>query len=107
MAWKLFLIGEPPLTEPPSETPAKPPIEELQKLRREYTTSLLERMRAPDGSYEEGFTVPGVQIDRSTGESSSNLDKNNPLSLHEDNPWKEWFASVDLRRTIRQDVERT
>ncbi|KLO18816.1 hypothetical protein SCHPADRAFT_844411 [Schizopora paradoxa] len=107
MAWKLFLLGDVPLTEPPSETFAKAPIQELRNAREEYTTSLLEKMRAPDGSYEEGFSVPGVNLDRPSGESSANLDKNNPLSLHEDNPWKEWFASVDLRRTIRQDVERT
>lgn len=30
-----------------------------------------------------------------------------PLSLNESNPWKTWFAHVDLRATIRQDVERT
>jgi len=23
------------------------------------------------------------------------------------NPWKEWFAAVELRKTIAQDVERT
>lgn len=81
---KLFLLGEAPLTEPPSETPAKPPIQELRNIRKDYTSSLLEKMRAPDGSYEEGFSVPGVHLDRSSAESSSNLDKNNPLSLHED-----------------------
>ncbi|KAI8925282.1 rab-GTPase-TBC domain-containing protein [Entophlyctis helioformis] len=32
---------------------------------------------------------------------------NNPLSLAEDSPWKQYFADVDLRKVIMQDVERT
>jgi TBC1 domain family protein 5 len=30
-----------------------------------------------------------------------------PLSLDGGSPWKTWFANVELRATIRQDVERT
>lgn len=32
-----------------------------------------------------------------------------PLSLDKDgqSPWKTWFAHLDLRATIRQDVDRT
>ncbi|KAH8117577.1 rab-GTPase-TBC domain-containing protein [Phellopilus nigrolimitatus] len=108
MAWKLFLIPTVPLTPPASQTTAKPPLDALKALRREYTSLLLEKMRAPDGSYEEGFTVPGTtEPPRSSDETFVNLQRNNPLSLHEDNPWKEWFAAVELRKTIRQDVERT
>ncbi len=85
----------------------------------------MEKMRAPDGGYEEGFTVPGsgASPPRTEG-SSANLEKNNPLSLHDEvrlsspghhgleligiqNPWREWFAAVELRKTILQDVERT
>lgn len=32
---------------------------------------------------------------------------NNPLSLEESNPWKSWFEDLELRRMIRQDVQRT
>ncbi|KAL0946980.1 hypothetical protein HGRIS_013129 [Hohenbuehelia grisea] len=65
-------------------------------------------MKAPDGSYEEGLIVPGVSnLSRNTKKVVRNLEHNNPLSLHNDNPWNEWFASVELRRTILQDVERT
>jgi TBC1 domain family member 5 len=81
-------------------------------------------MRAPDGSYEEGFVVPGTNIAPQKENPTYDLDTNNPLSLHNEvrtimtepgmdhshltqNPWTEWFASVDLRKTILQDVERT
>lgn len=63
--------------------------------------------------------------------SMRNLNLNNPLSLHNDvrvsrpsyvpsvdaswclvgcdtqNPWHDWFASLELKKTISQDVERT
>ncbi|THH06211.1 hypothetical protein EW145_g4235 [Phellinidium pouzarii] len=108
MAWKLFLIPTVPLTCPADQTPAKPPLDALKSLRKEYTSLLLETMRAPDGSYEEGLIIPGLaELPRPSDDISANLQHNNPLSLHEDNPWKEWFAAVDLRKTIRQDVERT
>lgn len=42
-------------------------------------------MRAPDGSYEEGFTVPGCsELPRPSEDETANLQRNNPLSLHED-----------------------
>ena len=45
----------------------------------------MEKMRAPDGGYEEGFTVPGsgAQTPRTEG-SAGNLEMNNPLSLHDE-----------------------
>ncbi|OBZ75172.1 TBC1 domain family member 5 [Grifola frondosa] len=80
----------------------------MRASREEYVKLLLEKMKAPDGGYEEGFTIPGTgESPPRTARSSSNLEKNNPLSLHDENPWTKWFASVDLRKTILQDVERT
>ena len=32
---------------------------------------------------------------------------NNPLSLAEDSPWKQYFSDMELRKVIMQDVERT
>ena len=82
-------------------------------------------MRAPDGSYEEGFIPPAMANTSARNENKpvGNLDTNNPLSLHDEvsgcvglqhihnaslqNPWKEWFLAVELRKTILQDVERT
>ncbi|CDO68876.1 hypothetical protein BN946_scf185000.g19 [Trametes cinnabarina] len=68
----------------------------------------MEKMRAPDGGYEEGFVVPGLgTLPPRTANASANLEKNNPLSLHDENPWREWFTAMELRKTILQDVERT
>ena len=81
-------------------------------------------MRAPDGSYDESFVVPGLTMPRRKTQTAIDLVTNNPLSLHDEaretltfhltsivhgqqNPWKAWFAAVDLRKTIQQDVERT
>jgi len=30
-----------------------------------------------------------------------------PLSLDENSPWKAWYAHLDLRKVIMQDVDRT
>ena len=46
---------------------------------------LMEKMRAPDGGYEEGFTVPGTgEVPPRTEKGGGNLEKNNPLSLHDE-----------------------
>ncbi|KIJ68961.1 hypothetical protein HYDPIDRAFT_144455 [Hydnomerulius pinastri MD-312] len=106
LAWKLFLLKDEPLEPPPDEVPSVP-IELLRTSRKQFSELLLEKMRAPDGSYDESFVVPGLAIPRKSGQAPTNLETNNPLSLHDENPWKEWFAAVDLRKTIQQDVERT
>ncbi|KAG0260040.1 TBC1 domain, member 5 [Actinomortierella ambigua] len=36
-----------------------------------------------------------------------NLEVNNPLSLAEDSPWQQFFVDSELKKVIRQDVERT
>ncbi|KAG2349618.1 RabGAP/TBC [Suillus weaverae] len=84
-----------------------PPLEALRTHRKQYSELLLEKMRAPDGSYDETFVVPGLTIPRRSVKPLTDLETNNPLSLHDENPWREWFAAVDLRKTIQQDVERT
>ncbi|KAI0373274.1 hypothetical protein BV20DRAFT_1104130 [Pilatotrama ljubarskyi] len=107
MAWKLFLVPNEPL-QTAADVEAAAPLKPLQDAREAYKTLLMEKMRAPDGGYEEGFTVPGLGTSPPrTEKQSGNLEKNNPLSLHDENPWREWFASMELRKTILQDVERT
>ena len=82
---KLFLIDNVPLTPPDDKTPAKVPIDALKKFRDEYKQLMLEKLRAPDGSYEEGLSIPGVdQLPRYTSREAANLQKNNPLGLDED-----------------------
>lgn len=41
-------------------------------------------MRAPDGSYEDGFVVPGGEQLPARTEQPGNLERNNPLSLHDE-----------------------
>ncbi|KAI8999038.1 rab-GTPase-TBC domain-containing protein [Trametes punicea] len=107
MAWKLFLVSNEPL-QTTADVDAATLLNSIQAAREIYRTLLMERMRAPDGGYEDGFTVPGLgTLPPRTEKMSGNLEKNNPLSLHDENPWREWFAAMELRKTILQDVERT
>lgn len=41
-------------------------------------------MRAPDGSYEEGFIAPGGEKLPTRTVQPGNLERNNPLSLHDE-----------------------
>ena len=41
-------------------------------------------MRAPDGSYEENFRLPGSDEQPKRATSVFNLETNNPLSLHKE-----------------------
>ncbi|KAI9300815.1 rab-GTPase-TBC domain-containing protein, partial [Cunninghamella echinulata] len=38
---------------------------------------------------------------------NDNLTDNNPLALSESNPWQKYFADSEIRKVIRQDVDRT
>ncbi|KAF8274226.1 rab-GTPase-TBC domain-containing protein [Lactarius quietus] len=108
LAWKIFLTPVDPI-HPQPELPPSPTSyrRAFNSSRKQFTDLLLEKMRAPDGSYEDGFVVPGGEKLPARTEQPGNLERNNPLSLHDENPWTEWFATVELRKTIAQDVERT
>ncbi|KAF9451081.1 RabGAP/TBC [Macrolepiota fuliginosa MF-IS2] len=136
IAWKLFLLAHEPLETSPVH--AHMLVEAIRASRQAYKALLLEKMKAPDGSYDADLMFPGTagtsvkdwvrnggsrdagDASSSSGNagmggigpspysvSSANLEFNNPLSLHNENPWNAWFASVELRKTILQDVERT
>lgn len=65
-----------------ADVEATPPWNPLRLAREDYKRLLMERMRAPDGGYEEGFTIPGSGTSPTRSEKASgNLEKNNPLSL--------------------------
>jgi TBC1 domain family member 5 len=65
-------------------------------------------MRAPDGSYEEGFQIPGDSTPTPAApRKPDNWNLNNPLSLDSSNPWHAYFSALESQNTIRQDVERT
>lgn len=73
--------------QPPEDLPPQLSayLETLQAARGEYSSLLLEKMRAPDGSYEDGFIVPGTDAPPPVQEGGvNNLDRNNPLSLHDE-----------------------
>jgi TBC1 domain family member 5 len=77
---KLFLVPHEPL-----DTDIKPSslLTFLQQSRQKYTDLMLEKMKAPDGSYERSFIIPGTEARSPTRDSpdQKNLEKNNPLSL--------------------------
>lgn len=86
-ASKLFLTSEEPLS--PSSLPVRSSalLHTLQSSRQNYVKQLREYMRAPDGSYEEGFVLPVITLTpparRTTSKDAvTNLETNNPLSLH-------------------------
>lgn len=69
----------------PPEMPYTPPLDSLRASRKEYTKLLLEKMRAPDGSYEDGFVIPGSTTSPKRNErNAADLEKNNPLSLDDE-----------------------
>jgi TBC1 domain family protein 5 len=94
----------------------------LSRQRSEYNELREKYLRAPDGGWikdgeESGTDGTGEKGSRisSNGTGQSNEERpikvdvklNNPLGLEEDNPWQSWFADLELRKTIRQDVQRT
>jgi len=111
---KLFLLGHEPLETSPVRADAL--LETLRVFRGMYKELLLEKMKAPDGSYDMDLVMPGTTdvkvkdwmrkshtnlVDGTSGiasmtmtsagmhlrsDSSSNLELNNPLSLHNEVP---------------------
>jgi TBC1 domain family protein 5 len=80
-SFELFLTPQEPL-QSPSDVCSTPPLQSLRTSRKEYATMLFDKMRAPDGSYPEGFFVPGFSTLPKKSQVSGSLEKNNPLSLH-------------------------
>lgn len=78
---QLFLVQAEPL-QTKSDVISVSQLQALRTARHDYTTLLLEKMRAPDGSYEDGLTIPGTNEPPSrVAQSRLDLSKNNPLSL--------------------------
>lgn len=81
---KLFLVPNEPLQSQVPELEPVPPLQSLRGSRKQYANLLLEKMRAPDGSYEESFVLPGSYASRQRKPKPGNLEMNNPLSLHDE-----------------------
>lgn len=115
LQWKLFLVAD--ISHIPSSWNAV-----LQRDREAYNELRCRLLRAPDGNYppEVGFDGTHTTLDSSSSSSSSDsiasqsrasvvndLAVNNPLSLDDSNPWKAYYTTLETRRVILQDVERT
>ncbi|ORX33597.1 rab-GTPase-TBC domain-domain-containing protein [Kockovaella imperatae] len=96
----------------------------LADSRARYDTLRSKYLVAPDGRWAADCSAPRGAVysastahseaDRSTRQSPSlhqgppaSPGSWDPLSLSSDNPWKSWFAQMELRNEIRRDVERT
>ncbi|GAA5865285.1 hypothetical protein JCM3774_004923 [Rhodotorula dairenensis] len=95
----------------------------LSQSRSAYSELRERYLRAPDGRWVRDGEDTSLAGDAATagsngstsGEAMSAAPRlakvevkgNNPLGLDEENPWKMWFADLELRKTIRQDVLRT
>ena len=78
---KLLLCENAPLKAPAQDAPTLS-LRFWQNSRKAYVDALLDKMQAPDGSYHEGLTIPGVEpLPKPNQTPMKNLDKNNPLSL--------------------------
>lgn len=81
---QLFLTAAEPLQTISTLTTANA-LTSLRSSRKAYMEILLEKLRAPDGSYEEGFAPPSSIAKQKRNENAdANLDMNNPLSLHKE-----------------------
>jgi TBC1 domain family protein 5 len=82
---EIFLTPVDPI-HPQPELPPNPTSygRAFSSSRKQFTDLLLEKMRAPDGSYEDGFVVPGGEKLPARTEQPGNLELNNPLSLHDE-----------------------
>ncbi|KAJ1032921.1 hypothetical protein NDA16_000200 [Ustilago loliicola] len=118
--WKLFLTEH--ISSIPSSWSAV-----LERDREAYNELRCRLLRAPDGNYppEVGFDGthttlesvlaasspsrinPHSSSSRQTSAVVNDLSVNNPLSLDESNPWKTYYSTLETRRVILQDVERT
>ncbi|TKY85843.1 hypothetical protein EX895_005384 [Sporisorium graminicola] len=115
LQWKLLLTDH--LSTIPSSWEAV-----LNSEREAYNELRCRLLRAPDGNYppEVGFDGTHTTIDTPASSSSSgsiashtsrdvvhDLSVNNPLSLDDSNPWRTYYSTLEIRRIILQDVERT
>ncbi|EJT52581.1 hypothetical protein A1Q1_03383 [Trichosporon asahii var. asahii CBS 2479] len=88
------------LLPPPTSLDLFPPA--LVAARRDYDELRKRYLIAPDGRWAADCSGgDGYEPSSGSGEVFD------PLSTEDDSPWKAWFAHLELRATIRQDVDRT
>ncbi|KAF9904018.1 TBC1 domain, member 5 [Lobosporangium transversale] len=84
ICWKVYLSCLPSLDTSSWPYAMSTKREQYKELRKKYIRSI--------GSDD------GVEPD---------LEVNNPLSLAKDSPWQQFFVDSELRKVIKQDVDRT
>ncbi|ORY25154.1 rab-GTPase-TBC domain-containing protein [Naematelia encephala] len=100
--WRFYLGLLPPPTSLDLFAP------HLQSTRKSYTALRHRYLVAPDGRWAADCTgADEAQSSTILPSGSGAGDGWDPLSLDGGSPWKTWFSHLDLRATIRQDVERT
>lgn len=114
LQWKLFLTQH--ISSIPSSWSAV-----LEREREAYNDLRCRLLRAPDGNYppEVGFDGTHTTLEsplqrrqtagsaRASSAMVNDLSVNNPLSLDDSNPWKTYYSTLETRRIILQDVERS
>ncbi|SNX84456.1 related to molybdenum cofactor biosynthetic protein [Melanopsichium pennsylvanicum] len=115
--WKLFLTKH--ISSTPSSWSAV-----IKRDRDAYNELRCRLLRAPDGNYppEVGFDGTHTTLGSAAATNQqdphassarvrpavvNDLSVNNPLSLDDSNPWKTYYNTLETRRVILQDVERT
>ena len=102
---QLFLVEAGPL-QPRPPVDATVPLEAIRSSRLDYKNIFLEKMRAPDGGYEEGVIIPGTNLSPPrTERTGGNLDLNNPLSLHDEVCSNKTIFVLSLDVTLPEPVD--
>ena len=108
-----YFFGLLPSPTGPSSSTSAATVKLLGKSRAEYSALRDKYLRSPDGGWVNDGTQDraepsagrGAPPPRPTEQLDVNV--NNPLGLDEGNKWSAWFKDLELRRVIRQDVQRT
>ncbi|CAG8526384.1 31389_t:CDS:10 [Racocetra persica] len=87
ICWKLYLAYLPSLDTATWSLTLNKERQHYADLRQKYITS--------------------PATDNESDSNATDLSINNPLSLDQANPWQEYFKDTELRKIIKQDVERT
>lgn len=109
-----YFFGLLPSPTGPSSSTSSSTAQLLARARSEYSDLRDKYLRSPDGGWvndgEQG-SAGGPKSPRTTAAQGPkvklDLNVNNPLGLDEGNQWSAWFKDLELRRVIRQDVQRT
>jgi TBC1 domain family protein 5 len=89
----------------------------LEHSRAEWASLRTTYLRSPDGVWvndaPQGKAATHAERSSPIREANGALTKasdataSNPLGLETSNPWRQWFADLELRKALWQDVERT